>query len=439
VMPPPVETEDARTRTLRVLDTVLREFSGQIDRLKEALRETIDKDDLLKREMASGWVETSPDLESRLLVIAGAVAQREVPDLIARLPESAQIPVFRAMLNEITALGPLTTIMADRSVTDIVIDEHGYILADRGGGLMPTGLGFRSPSLALEMAQRVAERVGRQVNQQTPIVDASLPDGSRVHVIIPPVALGGPRITIRLFPKSHFTLEDLIAKNMLDEDLAADLVTFVKAKANILVAGGTGTGKTTMLRALAMKIPDNEYVVTIEDTDELAMSRYHHPCSGLVTRTNHQDKSLSISMGDLLVASLRMRPDRIVVGEVRGPEASSMLDALLTGHDGGMSTVHAASPLVAITARIAPMAARAEPNTPLEQLIGKTSLAFDLVVQIKRKQGRRVVSEVAEVAYNHEHPGTPILSTLWRYEFQADKWARIAEPTSDLAEKLEEI
>jgi pilus assembly protein CpaF len=438
-MPPSVHTEEDRKRDLAALDALLRHFSDQIDALKEALREAIDKDESLKRDMASSGAEAPPELERRLLVIAGIVAQREVPDLIARLPERAQMPVFRAVLQEIIALGPLTTIMADPLVTDIVVDENGYILADRGGGLASTGLGFRSPSLALEMAQRVADRVGRQVNQQTPIVDASLPDGSRVHVIIPPVALGGPRITIRLFPKTHFTLDDLLAKNMLSEDLATELVSFVRAKANILVAGGTGTGKTTMLRALAMTIPDNEYVVTIEDTDELAMSRYHHPCSGLITRVSQQDKNLTIAMGDLLVASLRMRPDRIVVGEVRGPEASSMLDALLTGHDGGMSTVHAASPLVAIAARIAPMAARAEPNTPLEQLIGKASLAFDLVVQIKRKHGKRMVSEVTEVNYNNEHPEMPIFNTLWRYEFQTERWTRVGKPTGDLAEKLEEV
>jgi len=435
----PVHTEKERTLTLADLDALLRQFSDQIDALKEALREAIDKDEALKRDMASAGAVTPPGLESRLLVIAGSVAQREVPDLIARLPGDAQMHVLRAVLQEIIAFGPLTTIMAYPSVTDIVIDENGYILADRGGGLASTGLGFRSPSLALEMAQRVADRVGRQVNRQTPIVDASLPDGSRVHVIIPPVALGGPRITIRLFPKSHFTLNDLLARNMLSDDLASELVRFVRAKANILVAGGTGTGKTTVLRALAMTIPDNEYVVTIEDTDELAMARYHHPCSGLITRISQQDKNLTISMGDLLVASLRMRPDRIVVGEVRGPEASSMLDALLTGHDGGMSTVHAASPLVAITARIAPMAARAEPNTPLEQLIGKASLAFDLIVQVKRKRGKRVVSEVTEVNYNNEHPGMPLLNTLWRYEFQSDRWTCVGKPTGDLAEKLEEV
>jgi pilus assembly protein CpaF len=286
-MPPSVHTEEDRKRDLAALDALLRHFSDQIDALKEALREAIDKDESLKRDMASSGAEAPPELERRLLVIAGIVAQREVPDLIARLPERAQMPVFRAVLQEIIALGPLTTIMADPLVTDIVVDENGYILADRGGGLASTGLGFRSPSLALEMAQRVADRVGRQVNQQTPIVDASLPDGSRVHVIIPPVALGGPRITIRLFPKTHFTLDDLLAKNMLSEDLATELVSFVRAKANILVAGGTGTGKTTMLRALAMTIPDNEYVVTIEDTDELAMSRYHHPCSGRTFGSHH--------------------------------------------------------------------------------------------------------------------------------------------------------
>ena len=243
---------------------------------------------------------------------------------------------------EILGLGPLEPLMADPSISDILVNRYDQVYIERGGHLEKTDVRFRDNAHLLHIINKIVTNVGRRMDESSPMVDARLPDGSRVNAIIPPLALDGPMLSIRRFAVRRLTLEELIDKGTLTAEIGEVLKAIVKAKLNILISGGTGSGKTTLLNVLSGFIPHHERIVTIEDSAELQLQQEH--VGRLETRPPNIEGRGEITQRDLVRNALRMRPDRIVVGEVRGPEVMDMLQAMNTGHEGSLTTVHANSP-----------------------------------------------------------------------------------------------
>jgi pilus assembly protein CpaF len=308
------------------------------------------------------------------------------------------------VVDDVCGLGPIEELMADPAVTEIIARWSEAVIVERHGVLQQTNVHFRSGEQLRRVAQRVAALCGRKVDESSPLADAWLPDGSRVNVVLPPISALGPVLTVRRFGEQHRSLRDLVDGGALNAEMADLLRRCVIAKVNIVVAGGTGTGKTTVLRSLAMEIPPAEYIVTIEDINELRLAGYCPQVSALVKREPAANGSGGVAIRDLVINALRMRPDRIVVGEVRGKEALDMLQSLCTGHDGGLSTVHANGPDETLRVRLPTLAASAE-NTPFDQALIQTNLAVELIVQVWRAPtGERGISGIYCVEVDAEHP-----------------------------------
>jgi len=299
------------------------------------------------------------------------------------------------LLNDMLGVGPIEVLLDDETITDILVNGYSSIFVERAGCLELTGLAFRDDDHLLSVARRMAMSVGRRVDENSPMVDARLADGSRVNIIIPPLSVNGPIISIRKFPTSLVTLETLVAKNALSDQMADFLEIAARARLNILISGGTGAGKTTMLNALSSHIDPNERVVTIEDAIEINLQRPH--VISLETRQRNIEGGGEVSQRDLLRNALRMRPDRIIIGEVRGAEAHEMLQAMNTGHDGSMSTIHANSSrdaLIRLEDLLLSCQSNAHPPVIRRQIVG----SLDLVIHILRDfRGHRYVRSISEV------------------------------------------
>ena len=299
------------------------------------------------------------------------------------------------VLDEVFGLGPLESLLQDPTISDILVNTHKQVYVERRGLLELTGVSFRDSAHLLRIIDKIVSQVGRRVDESTPMVDARLLDGSRVNAIIPPLAVDGPIVSIRRFSTDKLMPNDLVQRKALTPGMMALLEAAVKARMNIIIAGGTGAGKTTLLNALSAFISPRERIVTIEDAAELQLKQPH--VVRLETRPANLEGSGAVRQRELLVNSLRMRPDRIVVGEVRGEEALDMLQAMNTGHDGSLTTVHANSPRDAIS-RLEVMVSLANANMQLVSIRQQIASAVNLLVQASRlSDGSRRVMNVTEI------------------------------------------
>ena len=316
--------------------------------------------------------------------------------------------------NEILGLGPLESLLNDPTISDILINGPNQIYLERRGKLELSNVRFDSDRHLMTIIDRVVSRVGRRIDESSPMVDARLQDGSRVNVIIPPLSIDGPVMSIRRFAVDRLTAARLIELGALTENIARVLETCVHGRLNILISGGTGTGKTTMLNVLSSFIPADERVITIEDSAELQMQQPH--VVRLETRPPNIEGRGEVTQRDLLRNSLRMRPDRIVLGEVRGAEALDMLQAMNTGHDGSLGTIHANSPRDGLT-RIESMVAMSGVNLTTRALRPQIASALDLVVQLERHEdGKRRLVSIQEIEGMEGEIIT--MSEIFRFERQ---------------------
>ena len=296
---------------------------------------------------------------------------------------------------DILGLGPIEPYLSDPTVTEVMVNSNDAIFIERGGRLQLTESRFVTPQQVRQVIEKIVAAVGRRIDESSPLVDARLPDGSRVNAVIPPLAIDGPMLTIRKFAETRLQASDLVRVGTLTEDVAVLLDQSVKDARNILISGGTGSGKTTLLNVVSSFIPEDERIVTIEDSIELRLDQRH--VVRLESRPPNLEGKGQISIRDLVRNSLRMRPDRIVVGEVRGGEALDMLQAMNTGHDGSLSTLHANTPRDALS-RLETMVLMAGLNLPARSIREQIASAVDLVVHLNRMgDGSRRVTEIAEV------------------------------------------
>jgi len=330
-------------------------------------------------------------------------ARDEVLALIRNSVNSEAVPLSfaererlsREILDEIFGLGPLEPLLKDPSISDILVNRYNSVFIERAGKLEPTGLTFKDDQHLMQIIDRIVSRVGRRVDESSPMVDARLPDGSRVNAIIPPLAIDGPCLSIRRFGRDPLTARNMIENKSITEPMLELLSAMVKGRLNILISGGTGAGKTTLLNVLSGYIPNSERVVTIEDAAELQLKQEH--VVRLETRPPNIEGKGAVRQRQLVINSLRMRPDRIVVGEVRGEEAFDMLQAMNTGHEGSLTTVHANSQRDALS-RVENMVSMANLNIPERAVRQQIASAIHAVVQIARmSDGTRKVISVSEV------------------------------------------
>jgi pilus assembly protein CpaF len=349
-------------------------------------RKILDRLDLEKLGRAPS--DTARD--EVLLLIRNTVNSEAVP-----LSFAERERLSREILDEIFGLGPLEPLLKDPTVSDILVNRYDRVYVERAGKIEPTGLSFKDDAHLMQIIDRIVSRVGRRVDESSPMVDARLADGSRVNAIIPPLAIDGPCLSIRRFGHDPLTSRNMIENKTLTEPMLELLSAMVKGRLNILVSGGTGAGKTTLLNVLSGFIPNSERIVTIEDAAELQMKQEH--VVRLETRPPNIEGKGAVRQRQLVINSLRMRPDRIVVGEVRGEEAFDMLQAMNTGHEGSLTTVHANSPRDAL-ARLESMFSMANLNLPERAMRHQIASAIHAVVQIARMaDGTRKVISVSEV------------------------------------------
>src|SRR5262244_2339482 len=328
--------------------------------------------------------------EEVLLVIRNSVNSEAVPLSFAERERLA-----REILDEIFGLGPLEQLLKDPTISDILVNRYNKVYIERNGKLELTGLTFKDDAHLMQIIDRIVSRVGRRVDESSPMVDARLQDGSRVNAIIPPLAIDGPCLSVRRFGRDPLTARNMIENKTLTEPMLELLSSMVKGKLNILISGGTGAGKTTLLNVLSGYIPSTERIVTIEDAAELQLKQEH--VVRLETRAPNIEGKGAVRQRQLVINSLRMRPDRIVVGEVRGEEAFDMLQAMNTGHEGSLTTVHANSQRDAL-ARIENMVAMANLNIPERAVRQQISSAVHAVVQVARlSDGTRKILTISEI------------------------------------------
>lgn len=303
--------------------------------------------------------------------------------------------LLEQIVSEILGFGPLEPLLADETITEIMVNGPRHIFIERKGKIEPTNITFESDDHVLRIIDRIVAPLGRRVDESSPYVDARLPDGSRVNVVIPPLSLVGPIITIRKFFKIPLTIEDLIANGTLTEETVEFLKACVQARVNTLVSGGTGSGKTTLLNILSQYIPHDERIVTIENAAELQLRQEH--VITLESRLPNIEGRGEVTIRDLVINSLRMRPDRIIVGEVRGSEALDMLQAMNTGHEGSMTTLHANNTRDAL-ARMETMVLMAGMDLPHRAIREQIASAIELVIQQSRmRDGSRKVVSISEI------------------------------------------
>jgi len=338
-----------------------------------------------------------------LSTMAGERMRVEVRVAVARLVEEEKTPlslvekdrVIDEILDEVFGLGPLEPLLQDHTISDILVTGPKLVYVERAGKLYRTPVEFKDNAHLLRIIEKIVSRVGRRVDESSPMVDARLPDGSRVNAAIPPVAIDGPLLSIRRFGRTALKGEDLVAKLALTAGMLEFLKGAVKARLNIIISGGTGSGKTTLLNALSGYIPEDERIVTIEDAAELRLQQTH--VARMETRPANIEGNGAIHIRQLVVNALRMRPDRIIVGECRSDEALDMLQAMNTGHDGSLTTVHANTPRDAV-GRLEVMVGMGNASMGVRSIRQQISSAVDLFVQVSRfSDGTRRVTHITEV------------------------------------------
>jgi pilus assembly protein CpaF len=339
----------------------------------------------------------------RLTEVNREDVRREVTQILEALVVGESTPMnlqererlAQEVLDEVFGLGPLEPLLADPTISDILVNTHKRVYVERKGILEMTSIQFRDDIHLMGIIDRIVSAVGRRVDESSPMVDARLADGSRVNAIIPPLAVDGPCLSIRRFGRDPLTADDLLQNNSLTPSMLELLRGCVKARLNILVSGGTGAGKTTFLNVLSSYISNRERIVTVEDAAELQLHQDH--VVRLETRPANIEGKGAVQQRQLVINSLRMRPDRIIVGEVRGEEALDMLQAMNTGHDGSLTTIHANTPRDALS-RLETMVAMGSLNIPENALRRQIASAIDVVVQVSRlSDGTRKVISLAEI------------------------------------------
>ena len=356
---------------------------------------------------------------SMIAVIDEKRARLQIRDVANRLINEEAAPlsviqrrhVVRQIEDEVMGLGPLEPLLADPSVSDILVNGPTNIYVERSGKLQRTAVRFNDDAHLLNIIDRIVSKVGRRIDESTPMVDARLKDGSRVNAIIPPLAIDGPVLSIRRFRKDALNIDDLVRYGSLNPALVGLLRAIVMARLNVMISGGTGSGKTTLLNAMSAFIPERERIVTIEDSAELQLQQPH--VVRLETRQVNVEGRGQITQRDLVRNSLRMRPDRIVVGEVRGGEALDMLQAMNTGHDGSLTTIHANSSRDALS-RVETMVAMTGTTFPISVLRNQIASAIDVIIHMERQEDgcRRIIS-VQEI--NGMEADTIVMSEIFKF------------------------
>ena len=387
-------------------------------------------------EAPAGWRDPFADLKNRIhFAVIGELGpqlynvnmdpetlrERVLADLRDQLAQETGISrddrqrIALDLANDILGHGPLERLLADDSITEIMVNGPDEIWIERSGRLYETPVRFSDESHLRRIINKMVAQVGRRIDEASPMVDARLPDGSRVNAIIPPLSLSGPLVTIRKFSKRRLDLEDMVKLGTLTAETTEFLQRCIRAQLNMLISGGTGSGKTTLLNALSTSIPEEERIVTIEDAAELRLNQRH--VLRLEARPRNLDGEGEVEIRQLLRNSLRMRPDRIIVGEVRGAEALDMLQAMNTGHDGSLSTVHSNSARDAL-ARVETMVLMAGIDLPVRAIREQVSSALDAVVHLERlEDGSRRVTSISEV----QRMESDVITMQELFKFQLDK------------------
>ncbi len=333
------------------------------------------------------------------------------------LPASDAYSMAELIADEIDGYGPLRELMEDESVNDILVNGPNDIWVERAGVLEKTNKYFLSNEQLTDIARRMVSQVGRRIDDSSPLVDSRLPDGSRLNVVVAPIALDGTSLSIRKFSHSKKSLQDLLKYGSMSLEMANFLIIAARARVNIIVSGGTGSGKTTLLNALSNYISPTERVITLEDTAELKLHQPH--VVRLETRSAGVEHTGEVSMQDLVINALRMRPERIIVGECRGPEAFQMLQAMNTGHDGSMSTLHANSPRDAI-GRLESMVMMSSAKLPIEAIRRHITSAVNIVVQATRlNDGSRKIINITEIMGMES--GNVVMQDIFTYEASRER------------------
>jgi len=333
--------------------------------------------------------------KDRVRAEIGRVVERLLDEERVPMTTTEQTTIVEEVLDEVLGLGPLETLLKEPSISDILVNRYNKVYIERNGKLSETTVRFKDDAHLLHIIEKIVSQVGRRIDEAQPIVDARLQDGSRVNAIIPPLALDGPCLSIRRFGRHVITQEEMLEFKTLTPGMLRFLAACVQSKATILISGGTGSGKTTMLNALSRFIPEEERIITIEDTAELQLQQRH--VVKFETRPPNLNKEGGINQRQLLRTALRMRPDRIIVGECRGAEALDMLQAMNTGVEGSMSTVHANSPRDAFS-RLETMVMMADLEIPTRVILQQLASAIKMVVQLSRLQdGTRKMISISEV------------------------------------------
>lgn len=384
--------------------------------------------------------------ESRYVGASDDVLEEAVVEFVGRVLENEDLPLNVAeqiqladdLREETLGVGPLAPLLGDPAVTDILVNRFDQVYVERFGRLEAVDVRFRDNEHLVRIIQRIAARVGRRIDESSPMVDARLSDGSRVNATLPPVTIDGPTLSIRRFGKRRLKQDDLVRLKMFSPAMRQFMSWMVKARQNVVVAGGTGAGKSTFLGALCEAIPESERIVTIEDAAELLLDQVH--VVRMETRPSNLEGSGRIAARDLVINALRMRPDRIIVGEVRGGEALDMLQAMNTGHDGSLTTVHANSPRDAVS-RLETMVLMAGVDLPSRAIREQIASAVDLIISVRRyDDGVRRVETIAELTGMEEL--TPQLQDIFVFRQRGRKDDRIVgsfEPTGIVPRRVHQL
>jgi pilus assembly protein CpaF len=329
-----------------------------------------------------------------------------------QLPVSLRDQLFHDILDEMLGYGPIQPLLDDPTITEVMINGANKVYIEREGKLIKTGIRFENDAQVSHLIDRIILPLGRRIDPDSPTVDARLPDGSRVNAVVPPVAIDGPSITIRKFRKDKLSMDQLIELGSITQNVASFIRACVISRFNVLISGGTGSGKTTLLNVVSSFIPETERIVTIEDAAELQLQQDH--VVRLETKAPNVEGTGTVTVRDLVRNALRMRPDRIVVGECRGGEALDMLQAMNTGHDGSLTTLHANAPRDALS-RLETLCMMAGMDLPIKVLREQAASAIDLIIQLSRiKDGSRKVTYVTEVAGMEGE--TIVLTDIFKFE-----------------------
>jgi pilus assembly protein CpaF len=350
----------------------------------------------------------APRVRREVRVAVAAMVEEVAPQVSGQLHDS----LVDEVLNEVFGLGPLEPLMQDPTISDILVTTPNLVYVERNGKLVKSPVRFKDNAHLQRIIQKIVGQAGRRIDESSPMVDARLPDGSRINAVIEPVAVDGPLLSIRRFSTDPLTAEDLVEMRAVTPEIVTLLAACVRARLNVIIAGGTGTGKTTLLNILSTYIPEDERIVTIEDTAELQLRQEH--VARMETRPPNIEGQGAIKQRQLVINSLRMRPNRIILGEVRGEEALDMLQAMNTGHDGSLATIHANSCKDAVS-RLEMMVGMGNPNISLQSIRQQIANAVDLYVQVSRlSDGSRKITQIAETIGQRE--GEVELRQLFEFE-----------------------